>query len=137
MFDIFSHATIFGKNTIILYLGDHDPSGLDMPRYIEDTLIKFSVPSFRVIRLGLTKEQIDKYGLPTNPTKRRDARARKYIEEHGKNSWELDALQPEVLSDILETGILKYLDKSSYDDIIRQEKKEKTELWELIDTINV
>ena len=41
-----------GKQTVILQLGDHDPSGIDMTRDIQDRLLGFGVPT-EVKRLAL------------------------------------------------------------------------------------
>ena len=81
------------KDLFILYVGDHDPSGLDMLRDIEDRLREFGI-SVKVVPVALTREQIDEFNPPPNPAKITDPRAGWYIEEHGDVSWEVDALPP-------------------------------------------
>jgi len=126
---------IEGKKTIILYLGDHDPSGLDMIRDINDRIREFITvdmelyaDEFNVEQLALNMEQINEYNPPPNPAKIKDPRAKWYIKKYGNKSWELDALEPRVLIDIAERGILKYLNKRKYNEWIRREEKEKKEL---------
>lgn len=70
---------MLGRSTTILYVGDHDPSGLDMLRDIEDRLTVFGVEDFRVVPVALTREQITEYDPPPNPAKISDPRARWYI----------------------------------------------------------
>ena len=116
-----------GKIKIILYLGDHDPSGLDMDRDIQNRLEEFGV-DVEVVRIGLTAEQINQYSPPPNPTKITDPRAKEYISEYGETSWEVDALKPEVLQELIERFILKYLDLERFEQVEQKEQKEIQEL---------
>ena len=83
--------------TYILYLGDHDPSGLDMIRDVRSRLEEFGVFP-HIEHLALTAKQIKKYNPPPNPAKITDPRASWYLDKFGKTSWEVDALTPQVLS---------------------------------------
>lgn len=123
-----------GKDLHILYLGDHDPSGLDMIRDIESRLAGFGV-SVQVNPIALTKLQIQQYNPPPNPAKITDPRAEKYISRHGNTSWELDALQPDVLHGLLREHLEDLIDMDKYNKIIKQEEKEKERLVQLADRI--
>ena len=116
-----------GKIKIILYLGDHDPSGLDMDRDIQNRLEEFGV-DVEVVRIGLTTEQINQYSPPPNPAKITDPRAKGYISEYGETSWEVDALKPEVLQELIERFILKYLDLERFEQVKKKEQEEIQEL---------
>ena len=85
-----------GQTPVIIHLGDHDPSGIDMTRDIFDRLhILSEVQSFtKVDRIALNMPQIEELNPPPNPTKPDDTRSPKYIEEFGYESWELDAIKP-------------------------------------------
>jgi len=111
------------KECIILYLGDHDPSGLDMDRDIQDRLTEFDC-AVAVLRIGLTQKQIKKYTPPPNPAKITDPRAKEYIKKFGDTSWEVDALEPQVLQKLVEDTILIYLDLEKYEQVQEQEKKD-------------
>ena len=124
-----------GRKTIILYVGDHDPSGLDMIRDIETRLDEFGLDSFKVIHVALTKEQIDEYNPPPNPAKITDPRARKYIYEHGSESWELDALKPNVLEEIVRKNVENYIDLDLFELMIKREKEDKEKLRKIIENI--
>ena len=127
-----------GKKAVILYLGDHDPSGLDMIRDIESRIEEFltggedyveiSEDGFAVVQLALNMEQIKQYNPPPNPAKITDPRAKWYISYHGNKSWELDALEPKVLMQISEKGIKEYLDDERYISWIDREEDEKEAL---------
>lgn len=60
---------------------------------------------FEVIQVGLTMNQIKELDLPPNPTKLTDARAKSYIEKFGRTCWEVDALNPAKLTEIIEEKI--------------------------------
>lgn len=53
----------------IFYLGDYDPSGLDMDRFLREALNYFGINESKVVftRLAVTKEQIQAYNLPPKP----------------------------------------------------------------------
>lgn len=93
-----------GREPIVLHFGDHDPSGLDMTRDIEERLWMFGrafgglYGKLQVRRLALNMDQIEEYDPPPNPAKDTDARFERYREEFGDESWELDALEPSVLA---------------------------------------
>lgn len=93
-----------GQHTRIIHLGDHDPSGIDMSRDIQSRLEMFG-STVEVRRIALNMHQIEKYEPPPNPAKVTDSRARKYIAEHGDSSWELDALEPSVMADLIRMEI--------------------------------
>jgi len=95
----------YEKPTTILHLGDHDPSGIDMTRDIEDRLQIFGADNVNVKRIALSQKQVKKYKLPPNPAKITDSRADRYIEEYGRECWELDALSPKVLIDLIVENI--------------------------------
>jgi len=126
-----------GKEVVILYLGDHDPSGLNMIEDMEKRLTEFLEdgreyiePNFKIIHVALTKEQIKKYNLPPNPAKMSDTRSKKYIEEHGSISWEVDAMKPQIMRAIVEKEILNHIDVDKYNAWIKKEEKEKQALKE-------
>lgn len=88
------------QQPVIIHLGDHDPSGIDMTRDIADRLHLFGATT-KVIRIALTMDQVDRYQPPPNPAKITDSRAEGYIEEYGTESWELDALDPATLAALI------------------------------------
>lgn len=94
------------KRCVIIHLGDHDPSGIDMTRDIQDRLTLFGA-DVTVKRVALTSEQIKQYSPPPNPAKVTDSRAKNYIAKYGHESWELDALEPSVIEKLIESEVLK------------------------------
>lgn len=91
-----------GKDITILHLGDHDPSGIDMTRDIEDRLRLFIRRhtyrgSLDINRIALNMSQIDEHNPPPNPAKTTDSRFTSYQDQYGEDSWELDSLDPDLL----------------------------------------
>lgn len=122
-----------GKEIHILYLGDHDPSGLDMQRSIKESL-KLFVPEIDVnlIPIGLTKKQVVGLDLPPNYAKEQDARYKAYKEKHGKYCWEVDALPIEYLTDLVEQSIVKLIDVDLFEKTIDQEREDKGSLTQAL-----
>ncbi|WP_134169448.1 hypothetical protein [Breznakia blatticola] len=108
----------------IIHLGDHDPSGIDMTRDIQERLNLFEA-DVNVKRVALTKRQITKYGPPPNPAKLTDSRVDKYIDKYGTSSWELDALEPQVIEDIIKQEVNKLVDKSLLKEVEMKENNDK------------
>lgn len=120
-----------GITSHILYLGDHDPSGLDMIRDIDHRLNEFGISPI-IQHIGITKEQILRFKPPVNPAKITDPRAKWYIKEHGEYSWEVDALNPEILNQLVKNNIEILINVESYNNIIKQETKDKKTIEKMI-----
>lgn len=116
-----------GKETVLLHLGDHDPSGIDMSRDILERLEMFGAcPEFK--RLALNMDQIEEFSPPPNPAKLSDSRARGYIQKYGRSSWELDALKPETLDELIGDHVSEYIDFDLLGDIEEQERIERNQM---------
>lgn len=104
-----------GQDVVLLHLGDHDPSGLDMTRDNDERLALFArTPGITVRRLALNRDQIDTYDPPPNPAKLTDSRYRAYYLEHGGESWELDALDPRVIGELIGDAVAEYRDEDAW-----------------------
>lgn len=90
---------------------------------------------FRVNHIGLTMEQIKQYKLPANPTKLTDSRASGYIAKYGKTSWEVDALSPEQLTDLVEQHIQEEIDIQQFTEMIKLENEQIEKLRGIIDNL--
>lgn len=186
MFDSYERFrdAIVKKDQVVnlLYLGDFDPSGLDMVRDIKTRTIEFMLASvecrdyfkgqienitelreyygeqvveyaavnelvvedehhafemmymiwledrIKVKPIALSMAQIEKYNPPPNPAKVTDPRAKEYIEKYGPVSWEVDALNPDVLHELLERSIQSHLNMDTYNAVLEAEKADKAKL---------
>jgi hypothetical protein len=149
------------QNCKLLYLGDFDPSGIDMIRDIRDRIAEFLSKTyfdeheeedmqdgeseeraksflewfetkFEIIPIALTRDQIDEYDPPENPAKRTDPRAKDFIAEHGTSSWEVDALRPDVLNTVLTEAIELRLDLEVYNEVLQSEEEDRDKLQKII-----
>lgn len=120
------------RDCIILHLGDHDPSGVDMSRDIQERLTEFCEADGQagpyVRRIALTMDQVDHYDPPPNPTKFTDSRATGYVDKYGLESWELDAIPPNDLADLIRTTIEEYLDVEAFDALAEREAQQREHL---------
>lgn len=121
------------KDKVILHFGDHDPSGIDMTRDIRDRLRLFGAGTVDVRRLALNMDQIEQYDPPPNPAKESDSRFENYLAEYGDESWELDALEPDVLAKIVSDEIDTLIERPAWNQSIRDEKRARAELAAISD----
>lgn len=120
-----------GKQVVLLHLGDHDPSGMDMSRDIVERLELFGItPIFK--RLALNMRQIKAYNPPPNPAKLSDSRSEGYINKFGYSSWELDALTPEQLDQLISSNIKKYIDQDLLKETEYREMRERRTMREIV-----
>lgn len=110
-----------GQRPIIFHMGDHDPSGLDMTRDNRERLELFCGVPVTVVRLALNMDQIEELSPPPNPAKLSDSRAAAYIEEHGDNSWEIDALEPTYIRRLIQENVERLRDEDRWSDALARE----------------
>lgn len=104
-----------GKRLHVIYLGDHDPSGIDMSRDIDDRFELFTRGAgVRVHRVALNMDQVKKLNPPPNPAKMTDSRASEYVRKFGRQSWELDAIEPTKLAKIVRDKINDLIDPGAW-----------------------
>lgn len=115
-------AEVRDKTPIILYFGDYDPSGEDIPRSILENLEKFGVSTVELRRILLTKEQVIRWNLPPAPTKLTDSRTANW---DGLGQVELDAVDPKKLQRICQDAIDDVFDYDLFNDLKNEESEEK------------
>jgi len=132
----FVTASRDGKNLHIIYLGDHDPSGIDMTRDILDRMNLFvgqlAGEEVEVHRAALNMAQIDELRPPKNPAKLTDTRADDYVRKFGESSWELDAIEPRRLAKLVEDAIRDLMDKPLFDRLEREMMLNRSTLKALV-----
>lgn len=104
-----------GQTPVVFHLGDHDPSGKDMTRDVLDRLQLF-MGGVDLHRLALNLDQVHEFKPPPNPAKVTDSRVAAYISEFGHDSWELDALEPRVMSDLIEQHVKGLINEEQWNE---------------------
>lgn len=122
-----------GKECMLIHLGDHDPSGIDMTRDNRNRIDMFShsLGEVEVRRIALNMDQIERYQPPPNPAKLSDSRAGGYISEHGYSSYELDALEPSCIIQLIQDNINSVIDHDMWAEIEEQEIEKRSLLRKL------
>lgn len=129
----FERAREEGKNCLIIHLGDHDPSGVDMTRDNDERVNLFSNWSLVDIeRVALNVDQIEQYSPPPNPTKLTDSRANDFIKKYGRTSYELDALEPSVIQSLIQDKVYSVIDLKSWDQVRNKELEVRESLKGLV-----
>lgn len=103
-----------GRKPIVIHLGDHDPSGIDMTRDNAARLALYARHDVEVRRVALNMDQVEKYDPPPNPTKVTDSRAKGYLAAYGESCWELDALEPKTLDELIRSSVGDYIDDDKW-----------------------
>lgn len=93
------------RDVLVLYLGDHDPSGIDMVRDIQERLYMFGCTGTVVERIALTMGQVEQYKPPPCPAKVKDSRYKNYRRIFGDEAWELDALDPRTIVGLIKQKV--------------------------------
>jgi len=113
------------RDTVPLYAGDFDPSGEDIGRDFRARVHLFD----KVVKVALTPEQVDAYGLPPALGKATDSRANGFRARHGRlGQVELEALAPDVLRGLYEDALAPFWDVSAFE---RSRERERADLAEL------
>jgi hypothetical protein len=118
--------------TVLLHVGDHDPSGesifeaiaADAAAFVEADRPVLTL-AIRPKRVALTAEQVAKYDLPTAAAKRSDSRSRNWV----GGTCQLEALTPDLLADLVRKAIEAELDPATYERHVALEAADVAELW--------
>ena len=123
--DVAADVANSDRPAVLLYAGDHDPSGEDIDRdFVERTACWSTVR-----RVALSDGQVKAYGLPPQPGKTTDSRARSFIERHGRLvQVELDALDPNVLRGLFADALAEFWDVRAHRRSVKLEKAERQTL---------
>lgn len=123
------------KEVCVIYLGDHDPSGIDMTRDVEDRLYMYSDECrIEVVRVALNFDQVQLWQPPENPAKTTDSRYKAYADKFGESSWELDAVEPAQLADLIRDIVMARRDEELWQEAVKQETKMRAELLAFANT---
>lgn len=123
------NAQTLGKKPVILYFGDYDCSGENIPETIVQNLNRMDFHGFELIRVALMEHQVIEWELPPAPTKTTDTRAAKW---DGLGQVELDAVEPKKIVELLENALNEIFDQNLYDLLLEQENIERDEFKEIL-----
>lgn len=125
MYEAAQRHIAYGKPVHVLHLGDLDPSGVDMTRDIDDRLWMFHASETTIHRIALNMDQIQEQKPPPNPAKLTDSRAKDYISMYGYQSWELDALSPAFLQELIDDNITNFIDPDEWDKAVEEQEHQR------------
>jgi hypothetical protein len=123
-----------GRPLILLYVGDYDPSGMymsaeDIPQRLE----QYGGDHIEMRRVALTREQLDDLQSFPASDKKKDPRYPWFVRNFGNRCWELDALDPNDLRDLVEEAIKGEIEQEARDRCALVEKAEQESLRHVLD----
>jgi hypothetical protein len=124
-----------GRQLIVLYVGDYDPSGMYMSEHdLPDRLAKYGGDHVTLERVALLQHHLDE--LPPFPAsdKRNDPRYRWFVDKFGTQCWELDALDPNELRALIDQAIKNEIDAEAWDRSICVEQAECASMRTVLDS---
>jgi hypothetical protein len=120
----FARYLDLGLIPLILHLADHDPNGIDMTRDNEERLKLYTRAEIEIRRIALNLDQVRRYNPPPSFVKESDTRTSGYRDRFGTDEcWELDALSPTVIADLIRTEIEGLIDHHRWQDAIAGEER--------------
>ena len=126
-----------GYETIVLYLGDHDPSGVQMTDVSLERVQMYARHEVDFRRIALTMPQIEANPIPPNFVKETDSRTQWYVDKFGTTEcWELDALSPRIVDKIIRDEIEPLIDREAWDKTLATEEEHRAVLSEIISDWN-
>lgn len=124
--DVASDICSDGRDAVLLYAGDFDPTGEDILRDFEE---RTDDAFDEMTRVALTAQQVEQYSLPPQPGKATDSRAASFVARHGELvQVELEALDPETLRQLYTDALLRFFDLSTWEQIVEEEEQERSTL---------
>lgn len=128
-------------DTLALYVGDFDPSGLhmsevDLPGRLEEYggFAPDGSTGLEIRRVALVAADLADLPSFEASTKRRDPRYHWFVTRHGHTCWELDALSPNILRDRVGAAILAELDRPAWDRYVVAETAERESITRTVKT---
>lgn len=122
------------QHTVILYIGDHDPSGMNITETVRKELRLYGADDFTVERIAITCEESCEAEDPeihSAPAKYTDSRHAGYVVEHNTtDAWEVESLEPAVLSGRVSDAITSWRDENAWDEAVEEEEEQRTLLTE-------
>jgi hypothetical protein len=122
-----------GYETMILYLGDHDPSGVQMTEVSQERVDMYARHQIDFRRIALTMPQIGEFKPPPNFVKETDSRTKWYMDRfETEECWELDALAPSIVDSIIRAQVEPLIDREAWDKTLATEEEHRAVLTEII-----
>lgn len=121
------------RSLIVLVVSDLDPAGMSIAQDIRDAFERdFDIDEDRieVYKAALTIDQVNEMGLePSMDAKESSPTYAEFVREYGTtNAYELEALEPAVLQQVLEDAILDVMDMDAYQAEVDAERKDAVEI---------
>jgi hypothetical protein len=114
------------RPVVVLYIGDYDPSGMNMSESdIPARLKEYGGHHIELKRIALTADQTTSLQSFSVEDKRKDPRYKWFKDRYGSLCWELDAMDPRYLRNLVESEIEALIDPELWAQQELLEKRDK------------
>ena len=118
--------------TVLLHVGDFDPSGEsifwamaeDAAAFVREDRVLANI-ELHAQRVALTREQVEHFGLTTAPPKSSDRRSKNWV----GGTCQLEALAPDLLAHIVEEAIVEHLNVDVLEQVVDEERENQAALY--------
>lgn len=125
------------QDTVVLHIGDHDPSGTHIFSSLEEDVTAFwqhytigENKSLRFIRLAVTPQQIEDMQLPIMPPKETDNRSFEGM------TTQCEAIPPKRLREIVQKGVREHINLKTFGRTLKKEKEISEDLSKFLELFN-
>ena len=130
-YDIAERFRQSGKDRLVLlFLSDFDPDGEEIVHSFARSLRDdFGIEEIEPIKVALTADQVQEFELPPAMKAKTDStNYQRFTDKHGDDVWELEALPPATLQQLLQDAIDRVIDVEAFNHEIDAEKADAAKL---------
>ena len=138
-----------GKNRLILIaVSDFDPDGEEIAHSLARSLRDdFGIKKIDAFKAALTAEQVERFKLPPKiRAKKTSSNYKRFVDKHGHDAFELEALEPDVVQRVLTETIDQVLDIDAFYSELDEERSDAAylagvreyvhrQLWDMPDNL--
>lgn len=126
------------KKLIVLLLSDFDPDGEEIAQsFARSMRDDFGVEDIHPVKVAITAEQVREFKIPPQmKAKKSSSNYAKFVKQHGKHAYELEALLPEQLQKLLYEAVDSVIDTASFNAELGAEKQDAAFLQGIRNTVH-
>lgn len=130
-------AEEIGKPVRVLYLGDFDPTGLQIDRSMQERYRRYGATDLALERIAVTPQQIRDMKLQSTDAKRGDPNYKRFAsiceaQDLPVRAWEAEAIDPPVLRQLTADAIAAHIDFDRWESTASYERAERQTLANLL-----
>jgi hypothetical protein len=112
------------QKLVLLIVSDFDPEGESIAEsFARSMRDDFGVKAIHPVKVALTAEQVEKFKLPPGGhAKQKSSRYRSFVAKYGQYVFELEAIRPDVLQQLVREAVEWVIDRHAFTDEVEAER---------------